>query len=68
MWNKGPRSRTSLMSVCVCVCVFETAAFLFCKEEAFFCQAFHQIGIRRGGHRKGWNLLQFFSPFDQKFN
>lgn len=40
----------------LCVCVFETAAFFFCKEEAFFCQAFHQTGTRRGGQRKGCRI------------
>lgn len=56
--HRGPRSRTSLISVSVCFKLLQSCSL---KKEAFFCQAFHRTAIRRGGQRKGYNLLLQFS-------
>ena len=60
-WNRGTKN-SAQFNACACVCVCETATLLFCKEAAFFCQAFHQslgwkTGMRRGSERKGRNLV-----------
>lgn len=56
--HRGARSRTSLIFVSVCFKQLQSCSL---KKEAFFCQAFHQTALRRGGQRKGYNLLLQFS-------